>query len=175
MRNFLVNVAIFLCFIVIALGSITIAKAGTVIEGWPDVIVCNQPTYGKMVFTILAASSTYTGGTEQTFYGAVFPVAGIQQDIYFNSATGNVDGNNEGEASDCDTDGSISAIIAAGRAYDFGYSTTTVISTTTSTYIYVDSSTTTSSVDQLEQNLWNALYAFIAIVFMVLWLGRRQS
>jgi hypothetical protein len=33
----------------------------------------------------------------------------------------------------------------------------------------------TSTVDQTEQNAWNAFQSFIAIVFLVLWLGRKNN
>lgn len=36
-------------------------------------------------------------------------------------------------------------------------------------------STTTSSVDQTEQNLWNAMWTFIAVMFFVVWLFRSTK
>jgi len=168
MKSFLVHTAVFICFIAIAVGSVAISTAhaadlevttgregasgcyvdqtdGTWVQNNGDNRICTYDT----TYAIIGLEGVTCGdNTEQAYhnFGAAFDSA----DIEASSGTWTF---NFWGSSDLDFVETTCASPPPGP--------TTLEAT--------------STIDQTQQNTWNAYYAFLAIVFMVLWLGRSNK
>jgi len=170
MKNFIISLAILSGLLAISLASIAlvsvgVAQAGVLVPSWPDAVVCTDGGTGGVFTTTLTAAPLIAGGTMSQ---DVFTYKSPDFEIWFNT-DGTYDYDVIGTV-DC-TSMSISDLETAGQTRIYGE----LFSTTTVNYIQaLYAETATSTPDQIHQNLWNAYYAFLAIVFMVLWLGRKK-
>jgi len=187
MKTLLIQISVFLCFVAIAVGTVAVGSAHAAVtfsvptgqsSGYLDINDVEifedsgaNPRYLKFTMPNTTCGFTFDTTGETTFFGHVGPFGGSNWTAYVGGYCG-------GTAPDFTQDGDY--IFEVYTSSDLDPSDLV----NAGTWCQGDScappptpsgqTEATSTIEQTQQNLWNAYFAFIAIVWMVLWLGRGK-